>query len=107
MLSVLKEKSNEIVRLQREGNRLYLYSEAGIHRLEPKDCATVRITYTQNDVFSDEEKPGIVCRDVFSDWEYTEGEQEICLRMEQLEIIVNRKTASYTYYDGKGNELLR
>lgn len=107
MLSVLKEKSNEIVRLQREGNRLYLYSEAGIHRLEPKDCATVRITYTQNEVFSDEEKPGIVCRDVFSDWEYTQGEQEIHLRMEQLEIVVNRKTASYTYYDGKGNQLLR
>lgn len=107
MLSVLKEKSNEIVRLQREADRLYLYSEAGIHRLEPKDCATVRITYTQNEVFSDEEKPGIVCRNVFSDWEYTEGEQEIHLRMEQLEIVVNRKTASYTYYDGKGNELLR
>lgn len=107
MLSVLKEKSNEIVRLQRKENRLYLYSEAGIHRLEPKDCATIRITYTQNEAFSDEEKPGVIFRDVFPDWEYTEGEQEIHLRMEHLEIVVNKKTASYTYYDGKGNELLR
>lgn len=107
MLSVSKEKSNEIVRIQRKENRLYLYSEAGIHRLEPKDCATIRITYTQNEFFSDEEKPGVIFRDVFPDWEYTEGEQEIHLRMEHLEIVVNRKTASYTYYDGKGKQLLR
>lgn len=107
MLSVSNEKSNEIVRIQRRENGLYLYSEAGMHRLEPKDCAIVRITYTQNELFSDEVKPGVIYRDVFPDWEYTEGEQEIFLRMEQLEIVINRKTASYSYYDGKGRRLLR
>lgn len=107
MLCATESKSNEIVRVSRSEDRLYLYSEAGIHRLEPKDEATVRITYTQRGSFSDGEKPGVICRDVISDWEVTQTQQEIRLRMERLELVIDRKTASYSYYDGNGKLLVR
>lgn len=107
MLCAVEGKNSAIVRVERREDRLYLYSEAGMHRLEPKDSGTVRITYTQAESFSEEEKPGVVCREVFGGWEYLEDEREIQLRMEKLEIVIDRATASYVYYDGKGNRLLR
>lgn len=107
MLCAVEGKNSAIARVERREDRLYLYSEAGMHRLEPKDSGTVRITYTQAESFSEEEKPGIVCREVFGGWEYLEDEREIRLRMENLEIVIDRATASYVYYDGKGNRLLR
>ncbi|MDE5893535.1 MAG: DUF4968 domain-containing protein, partial [Acetatifactor sp.] len=96
-----------ITKIRRSEDRLYLYSEAGIYRLEPKDAGTVRISYTQNEDFSHEEKPGVVQGGVFPDWEYTETEGEIRLRMAGLEIVIDRETASFRYYDGKGKLLLR
>ena len=107
MLCAVGEKSNMITEIQRREDRLYLYSEAGIHRLEPRDASTVRISYTQNEDFAHEEKPGVVQGDVFSDWEYMETKGEIRLRMAGLEIVINRETASFRYYDGKGKLLLR
>lgn len=107
MLCAVKEKSSEIVRAERRDDRLYLYSEAGICRLEPKDSGTLRITYTQSNDFSVEEKPGVVFRQVYAGWEYWENAKEIGLGMEQLSIVINRKTASFAYYDGQGNRLLK
>ena len=56
MLYAVKEKSSEIVRAERRDDRLYLYSEAGMYRLEPKDSGTLRITYTH------ESFPAGICR---------------------------------------------
>ena len=83
MLYPVKEKSAEIVRAERRDDRLYLHSEAGMYRLEPKDSGTLRITYTQGDRFSGEEKPGVIFRQVYAGWEYWENDREIGLVMEQ------------------------
>ena len=66
MLSVSEEKSRWIKEVERVEDRLYLYSDAGRYRLEPKNARTIRVTFTQKDTFSQEEKPGVVCQDVFS-----------------------------------------
>ena len=47
MLNVVKGKSRAIEKAERKENTLYLYSEAGIHRIEPKNDAVIRVTYTQ------------------------------------------------------------
>ncbi len=107
MLCVTRDKSRRIERAERREDRLYLYSEAGVHRLEPKNDRTVRITYTQNEAFSEEEKPGIICREVFKDWDYTEKETELCFCMKNMKIVINRETASFRYFDGEGKRLLR
>lgn len=45
MLNVVKGKSRAIEKAERKENSLYLYSEAGIHRIEPKNDAVLRVTY--------------------------------------------------------------
>ena len=57
MLWAVKDKSSAIVRVERRENRLYLYAEAGIHRLEPKNDRTVRISFAR-ERFSDEGELG-------------------------------------------------
>lgn len=107
MLSAVKEKSEAIFEVRRKDNRLYLLSEAGMHRLEPKNSRTVRITYTQAGSFIEKTAPGIVCKEDYGDWQYLENEQEICLFTKDLQIRVDRKSASCRYCDGKGRVLLR
>ena len=62
MLNVVKGKSRAIEKAERKENSLYLYSEAGIHRIEPKNDAVIRVTYTQREEFSNTEKPGVLLR---------------------------------------------
>ncbi len=107
MLCVTEAKSNRIRKVWRQEDRLYLCSDAGTHRLEPRDSATVRVTYTLEEEFGEGDKPGVVHREVFPHWDYTETPEEIRLQMEHLEVVICRDTAAYRYYDGKGRLLLR
>lgn len=107
MLCAVGEKSRKITFVERKDDRLYLKSEAGIHRLELKDARTVRITYTQQDCFSDKKKPGIVCRNVSSDWSYEQSETELVYSTDCIRIQINLETADFCYYDKNGNRLFR
>ena len=107
MLNVGKGKSRTIEKTERKENALYLYSEAGIHRIEPKNDAVIRVTYTQREEFSNTEKPGVLLRTVFPDWDYMETDTEIWLKMRRLTLVVNKKTASYSYFDSHGKQLLK
>ena len=107
MLNVVKGKSRAIEKAERKENSLYLYSEAGIHRIEPKNDAVIRVTYTQREEFSNTEKPGVLLRTVFPDWDYMETDTEIWLKMRRLTLVVNKKTASYSYFDSHGKKLLK
>lgn len=107
MLNANRPKSRAITGVERRENRLYLYSQSGTHRLEPRSARTVRITYTEADAFSDREKPGVLSAEAYGDWTYTEDEEQICLRTDFLKIIINKGTASYQYLDNNDNLLLR
>ena len=107
MLNVVKGKSRAIEKAERKENSLYLYSEAGIHRIEPKNDAVIRVTYTQREEFSNTEKSGVLLRTVFPDWDYMETDTEIWLKMRRLTLVVNKKTASYSYFDSHGKKLLK
>ena len=107
MLNVVKGKSRAIEKAERKENSLYLYSGAGIHRIEPKNDAVIRVTYTQREEFSNTEKPGVLLRTVFPDWDYMETDTEIWLKMRRLTLVVNKKTASYSYFDSHGKKLLK
>ena len=107
MLTVTKEKSRTIERAERIENTLYLYSEIGIHRIEPKNDSVIRVTYTSRESFSRAEKPGVIWKTVFPDWNYGETDTEIQLEMKNLKLVINKRTASYRYYDGQGKLLLK
>lgn len=59
MMSAVPWKSCRITKAERKDNRLFLYSDRGLYRIEPKAAGIVRITYTEREVFSERNKPGV------------------------------------------------
>lgn len=100
-------KDCSIARVERKDDCLYLYSDRGLHRLAPMSDKSVRITYTEREDFSSREKPGVVAKQAAGNWQYTEDEKYITLSMPALKILIDRQSASYTYYDSEGKLLLQ
>lgn len=107
MLNVKCPESREITGAERREDGLYLYSRVGMHRLQPVNDRTVRVTYTQAGRFSQEEKPGVLPCKPYEDWTFTETGDRILLRTRFLRVEVCRETASCRYCDGAGRVLLR
>ncbi len=107
MLTVQKRPSNRITDVKRLQEALILYSDRGTIRLEPKSAMIIRISYTLRDTFSDEEKPGVIFRETFADWDFTQTEEEIRLNTSSLCLVINKETASIQYYDSSGWLLLK
>ncbi len=107
MLSAIPWKSCSITKAERKGNSLYLYSDRGTHRIEPKSDRIVRITYTERETFSERGKPGVVRTEVWSDWTFAEDAETVEYCSEKLRIEIRKKSASFSYFDGNGALLLR
>ena len=107
MIEAVLAKSRKIKLAEPRDDRLYLFSEHGTNRIEPKNERTVRVTYTVKDEFSNKEKPGIVCSEVYSKWQFEENEDFITVRLPELIIRVNRETGSYSYFNMEGDLLLK
>lgn len=107
MLEVQKRPRRTITGVSRVGDALLLYSSNGIIRLEPKSACIIRISYTLRDQFSNEEKPGVIFKDSFAEWDFTEDEDEIKLNTISLSLVINKETASIQYYDSSGKLLLK
>lgn len=107
MLQAAKEKSRRIEKIERRDDCLFLYAQKGTIRLEPVDGQIVRVSYTENELFSKGKKPGMEERTSYSAWTYTESESEICMRMEQLQVIVSRESGSCCYLSEDGRVLLK
>ena len=107
MLSAIPWKSCRITKAERKAHRLYLYSERGIYRIEPKAAGIVMVTYTEREDFSERRKPGVICTSVWEDWEFYEDSETVTYRSTELWIVIRKESAFFTYYDGKGVLLLR
>lgn len=99
MLTAFRPKSRKILSVERKGDVLLLVSEYGRLKLEPKSDSIVRVTYTTGEEFSDKEKPGVIIREAFGDWDYEENEKEAELRLKNLTVRVNKDTGAVGYYD--------
>lgn len=107
MLAAAKGKSREINNILREDDKLYLYSDAGCYRLEARTARTVRITYTQREHFSEKEKPGVIQTGLWREWEHTLLDDFIVFCTGELSIRIDRRTASFQYFDADGRLLLK
>lgn len=108
MLYAVPPASSEITSVERKGDCLYLYSKAGTHRIMPKNPRTVRVTFTKEDEFSTSPRFGILDPlSTFADWSFSENDSEIIVKTSAVEIKIDRKTASYSYFDIDGKLLLK
>lgn len=105
MLQAFAEKSRKITRVERMDDRLYLYAEAGIYRLEPISERIVRVSYTCEENFPEKKAPGVIFHRVSPDWTYEEDGEQIYLRMKELFLIIDKENAEITYWNQNGENL--
>lgn len=105
MLQAFAEKGRRITRVERMDDRLYLYAEAGMYRIEPKNDHIIRVSYTGEEAFGEKEKPGVIFREVSGDWSYEEEEEQIFLRMKGLFLMIQKETGEISYWNQTGEKL--
>lgn len=107
MLYAMPGKSACITKAERKDDSLFLYSERGMHRIQKKGTGILRITYTERESFSERKKPGVIKKDVLSDWDYRENSNCVEFLSPEVRIVADKSTGTFMYYDGEGTLLLR
>ena len=107
MLVVDKRSDRRITGVERTQGALILSTNHGRIKLEPKSSGIIRVVYSLSDTFSDQEKPGVVYKEAYDEWDYQESEEEIKLSTDKIQLKISRETASIQYYDHKGKLLLK
>lgn len=105
MLEVNKRPKRNILSVERIENVLILKTNHGMIKIEPKTSEIIRVVYTLRDSFSDESKPGVIYDGDYSDWNYTEDEENIEIKTDDLVVRVSKETSSIYYYDHSGKVL--
>lgn len=99
-------KSRKITGCKLTDGILYLESDAARHRIIPLSEDIVRISYTSNGSFCSEEKPAVILRSIYPNWNLSHKDRYIVFSSDRLCIKIDSETASYSYFDNKGNLLL-
>ena len=110
MLDCIPYPKLNVTGVKRECDYLTLIFDQGIQRIIPVDDRSIRVIYTQDSSISEESinsKPGLIELKSYSDWTYEESETAVILNLPKLKVVINKKGAAYTYYDEKGNLLLK
>ena len=107
MISSPKRKSCAIETVRREQDALVLTSQRGILRLSPVTPSILRVTYTEQEAFSEERSLGICCDDRLADWQYAESANAVTLNLGNFTATVDRASGSIRYEDNSGALLLR
>lgn len=107
MIGSVSPPSAKILKTERRGGSLWLYSDLGTHRLSPKNAWNICVSFTCENNFSDASRPGILKRDDFNDWNFEITDWEVILRTNEITLKINLDTASYCWYNKNGNLLLQ
>lgn len=106
MLGCFKGKNRQISSVERKEDRLFIKSEFGTLRIEPKSENIARITFTVRDDFSTKVKPGVINHDVFSQWDYEDSENEVVVKLEKLILTIQKDNCEITFANETGEDLL-
>ena len=67
----------------------------------------IRITYTERESFSKRIKPGVIAVPDKVTWTYSSDEDTILFQTDRIQIQMERKTASFSYFNDNGRLLLK
>lgn len=108
MMDVVVRKSRAIRSIYEQDRALFLESEHGLIRIWPQTDRIIRVSYTENGVFPEnqgEEYEDLSGKEKRAAWTWSEG-QEILVQTEELRVRVNRETGSLIYEEKDGSLLL-
>ena len=98
MLTAIRPKSRVIKSVERKEDKLFLLSDHGKLALMPKSESVVRVIYTVKEDFSDKDKPGVINKDSFGDWNYTEKDDAVELYLKDVMVSVNKASGSVSFF---------
>lgn len=107
MLEVKSRKKREINKVYRTEDALFLEQEAGMIRVVPQAPDIIRVSYTENGLFSPEQGKEFESLTGGCLWEYTENGQDIWILTDSLAIRVDRLSGSVRYEKRDGKLLLQ
>ena len=106
MLQVQKRKSRSIVRVERNDDSLFMYSEYGILKVSPQNEWIMRITFTCVEYFSKDTGMGITYDQPYADWSYYEANGFVFLQTSGVTLEISKAQGSIRYFDQKDTLLL-
>lgn len=106
MLEAQLRKSRKIANVYRQENSLFLEADAGVIRIMPQTVRIIRVSYSENGQFSDEQGSGLADLSGTCRWDWQEDGREIRVITEYLLTTVNRQTGSVCYIKRDGTVLL-
>ena len=105
MMTAVPPKSRAIKNVARKDDRLYLYSEYGTLCIEPKTDKIVRIRMRVSEERPEKEKPGVIFHDVFTEWEFSEEDEQVLFKTPSLTVSADKRTGALSFYDDKDHML--
>lgn len=105
MLPVVSPKTRRITKSQREDDTLLLYADYGVLSLCPKSESIVCVTYAFDPSMPKMERPGVICEQSFSDWDYREDPREIVMTLPGTTVRVLRSSGAVSFYTPDGRKL--
>lgn len=107
MLVVDERPNRNIIKVECKQDALILKTNCGLIKLEPITADIVRIVYTLKDFFLEKMKPGILSKESYQDWEYEDTDDKIILKTSNISLVVDKYTASISYYNYEKKILLK
>ncbi len=107
MLVANKRANNKVIGVKRLEGVLILTTNNGKIKLQPKSEEIIRVVYTLKEDFSTEEKEGVIYKETYDEWDYSEEDNEIILTTSKLSLRISKETSSIQYYDKTGKLLLK
>lgn len=105
MLEAVKAKKTRIEKIIKTETALIFLTENGKIKLEPYDDSIIRIQYTKEDEFVEEQSIGTIGKTRVVDWTYFVSNQKVTITTKKIVIEIEKETCAFTYYDYHGRLL--
>ena len=108
MLDCIPYNNMRMLGAHRYNDMLEIRLEKGFQRIIPVDGQSIRVMYSLEPIRDEAGcKPCITELPPYADWNYTENDDHILLKMPELQVRMDKKTNSFQYFDGQGKLLLK
>ncbi len=106
MIAPVKGPRERIEGIEKNKESVVFSGPFGRLKLEPKAADIIRVVYAR-DAFSEEEKPGVICREAYTSWRFQEEQHEVILTTDKLMVRVAKDGLALSYHTLDGKLLLK
>ncbi len=107
MLEAIKGPQGRVLKVQKEDGAVLLDTDRGQIKIQPYSENIVRVRFANQKDFSTQDKPGITAEPEPVKWSLTEEEKVLRLKTQRIELLINRETSAFSWFDGEGRLLVR